>query len=72
MIFTGNILRLTVAELVAYGVPERSVWQGLWRHRDTGTSSWSYVDDPTDKRRALINYETIPGTTIRKYGIPPV
>lgn len=65
----GNILYLEFDNLIEYGVPEVTIKMGIQRNK-SGNSSWQHIPDPSDARRKLINYDTIPKGTIEKYGIP--
>ena len=65
----GNILYLTVPDLVSYEVPEITINQGMARNRK-GASSWQHISDEHDSKKKLINYDSIPKSTIEKYGIP--
>jgi len=69
MQYEGNILWLEAKELLALGLSENLIKNGIYRARNGGFS-WQNKPDPIDARRKLINYDTIPSTTIEKYGIP--
>lgn len=67
----NNILYMEVPDLVeSYGVPERTVWNSMNRAREGRGRSWRNIPHPEDARWKLIEYRTIPASTIRKYGIP--
>jgi transposase InsO family protein len=63
----NDILYLTVDELVAYGISERTISQGVWRgqknlHHDMVNNhiAWKSISDPRDRRRCLVDYDSIP------------
>lgn len=66
----GHKLFLSVLELTDYNVPEGTINQGMSRHRNTGSPSWRHFEDELDRRFKWIDYDFIPGSTIRKYDIP--
>jgi hypothetical protein len=51
----NNILYLTFAEMVDCGVSENY----LRKAKSTGTKCWTFIDDPDDKRRVLIEYSSL-------------
>lgn len=55
MKFVGNILYLEFAEMVTAGVSKQTLW--LAKHRNS--SGWNFINDPADKRKVLIQYETL-------------
>jgi hypothetical protein len=64
----NNILYLEFSDF-----PEEShayLWVAINRNRSVTGTSWVNIPDPTDARRKLILYDSIPETTINKYGIP--
>lgn len=69
MTITERTIWITFDELVGFGIPDITIKSGMARNRD-GNASWAHKPDPTDSRRKLINYDTIPASTIRKYAIP--
>lgn len=69
MTITERTVWLTFEEVIAFNIPEDTIKSGMARNR-TGNSSWENKADPQDARRKLINYDSIPASTIRKYGIP--
>lgn len=66
----AGILYLTWEDLQELGVPYMSISSGVKRYRAGSSSSWRSVQDPDDRRRSLVDYDTIPGTTFKKYGLP--
>lgn len=70
MILENNQIWITVSELVEYGVSDSYLKIALRRNRDGETSSWHNIPDPEDNRKKLIQYATIPATTIDKYNMP--
>lgn len=62
-------LWLTFDQLALLGVQEQYIRVALKRNRD-GASSWNHKKDPNDKRKVLIDYDSIPDSTITKYSIP--
>ncbi len=70
MEYIPNILYLEASDLYNYGVPQFTVWTSLQRNREGISNSWSHIIDPKNKSLRLINYDTIPDATIKKYGIP--
>ena len=69
MIINERAIWLTYDELVGYGVPEWTIKSGMRRSRG-GNFSWDNRPDPSDRRKKLISYDSIPQATITKYGIP--
>lgn len=62
-----------VAQLTAWGVPEVTIWDACKRNRERGgAGSWRHESDPSDKRRVLIDYASIPTPTRDKYKLPAV
>ena len=55
MKFVKNILYIEFQELVASGVNEQTIW--VAKHRES--SSWTFIEDPDDRRKVLIEYETM-------------
>lgn len=70
MIQLGANFFLEFTELLGYGIPEGTVKAGLHRFRQGGALSWRSIADPSDARRVLIDYDSIPAATLRKYAIP--
>jgi hypothetical protein len=65
----GAILYLEVCDLTSWGVPEGTIWQSMGRYRKGETASWANIQHPDDGRQRLIDYDSIPNTTLRKYSI---
>ena len=53
-----------------YNLPTSAVAIGCYRNRQFKTKSWQNKKDPTDKRKVLIDVDTIPDGTRLKYNIP--
>ena len=70
MIQLGANFFLEFTELLGYSIPEGTIKAGLHRYRQGGALSWRNMTDPTDARRVLIDYDSIPAATLRKYEIP--
>src|SRR5690606_30977104 len=50
-----GILYVEFAEMVDCGVSEKYIWKA----KSTGTRCWSFINDPADKRRVLIAFESL-------------
>lgn len=53
-----NILYLDFSELVECGVPDETLKKARLRN----SSSWDFIDDPTDRRKVLVGYERLKDT----------
>lgn len=53
-----------------FGVPTESIKTSTKRYRQGKSQSWANIKDPNDKRRVLIDIDTIPEPTRKKYNIP--
>ncbi len=56
--------------LVGYGVSEKYLKNAIKNYRQSKSLSWANIKDPKDKRRVLIDLDSIPEGTRKKYGIP--
>lgn len=70
MIIIANILYLDLTDLTDLGVLETSITQGIYRK----SPSWVSIKDPADKRKILIQYDTLNDQykqlVLAKYGDP--
>lgn len=57
-------------EVVSYGVSKDTILYGCNRFRQGKTKSWANKKDPIDKRKVLIDLDSIPEPTRTKYNIP--
>lgn len=55
MRFVEGILYVEIAELVECGVSEKY----LWKAKSQGVKCWTFINDPADRRRVLIEYESL-------------
>lgn len=62
MKYVDNTLYIAFAELVRCGVSEKY----LKKARSAGTKCWSFIDDPADRRKVLIDYEKLKDDYKRK------
>lgn len=53
-----------------FNIPEATIKMGALKYRKGLSKSWQNFRDPLDKRKVLINIDTIPESTREKYGIP--
>lgn len=53
-----------------YGVTKNYIWKALHNYTSGKSMSWANIKDPKDKRKVLIQYDSIPLTTIEKYKMP--
>lgn len=58
----NNILYLEVSDLIASGVSEGYIWKSLSKQSDY----WMSIEAPEDKRKRLIEYDSIPPKTRSK------
>ncbi|MFD2787972.1 hypothetical protein [Hymenobacter rubripertinctus] len=49
---------------------ENTLWSGCKRFNAGGSKSWANIKDPLDGRCVLVDYDTIPSTSVRKYDLP--
>ena len=56
--------------LLSLGVPLKTINSGTIRYRKGLSKNWENKKDPEDKRKVLINLDTIPDGTRKKYNIP--
>lgn len=56
--------------IVDYKVSEKTLENGCLRYRQGKSKSWQNFKDPLDKRKVLINIDSIPEPTRKKYNIP--
>ncbi len=56
--------------LISFGLDSNTIYSGCKRFRQGKTKSWENKKDPNDKRKVLINLDTIPDGTRKKYNIP--
>jgi Integrase core domain len=64
-------LWLTLDELAEWGVSEKYIWKVMSENRQRGGSgSWANIQHPDKASQRLIDYDSIPNTTLRKYSIP--
>ena len=54
----------------SYKIPEITLKQGCLRYRQGKSSNWINKPDNIDKRKILIDLDSIPERTRLKYGIP--
>ena len=57
-------------DITSFGVSVKSIETGTLRFRQNKSSSWANKKDPTDKRKVLIDIDSIPEPTRKKYNIP--
>lgn len=65
----NNNLFIRVPQLLSFGLSAASVWVLMKRGRE-GSSSWENIPDEKDPRKRLVNYDTIPSTTKKRYNLP--
>lgn len=70
MLEINHILYLDFADLQAYGLPSDNIKTGCKRFNYGESTSWANIPHPSDGRKVLVQYSTIPNTTKGKYGIP--
>lgn len=70
MQYINGHIYLTVTELQAWGVPADTVKTGCKRYNQGQSPNWANVPDPADKRRVLVDAESLPASTRVKYKIP--
>ncbi len=63
-------LYLESADFDGWNVPDNTVWTSTKRFRDGKSQAWANVPDPLHGHHVLVDYDTIPVSTLRKYGIP--
>jgi hypothetical protein len=63
---TGSLYVNAETLIAKHGIPADTVWNACKRHRDGKARSWANIPDPADKRRVLIQYDTIPEATRAK------
>jgi transposase InsO family protein len=51
-------------------IPEGSIHNGASKNRRNKSTLWRYVNHPLDKRKILIQYESIPLSYYKKYDLP--
>ena len=61
---------ISIGQIVFFGIKDNTIRTGLKNYRSGKSRSWENEKDPCDGRRVLINYNTIPKTTIKKYNMP--
>lgn len=64
------MVNLEFKEILKYGISENYLKVCLSRFRNNKSKSWQNFKDPLDKRKVLINIDTIPENTRLKYNIP--
>ncbi|QTE22392.1 DDE-type integrase/transposase/recombinase [Polaribacter cellanae] len=57
-------------EILSYGISVNTLKNGLFNFRKGKSPSWENIKDAKDKRKILINLDTIPKGTRTKYNIP--
>ena len=65
----NNALYIQASSIATLGIPLRIVNDGLYKARN-GAKSWSFIVHENDERVKLINYETIPKCTQKRYNLP--
>lgn len=65
-----DILYLDWAELEAFGVPDVNIRTGTMRNRNGSGKSWVSIKDPSEGRRNLVRYNSIPAATFKTYSLP--
>lgn len=58
------------SELEALGVPYKSIDAGTFRFRKGKGKGWENISDPSDKRKNLVAYASIPAATVKACGLP--
>ena len=66
----NQTLFLEWSELEALGVPYKSIDAGTFRFRKGKGKGWENISDPSDKRKNLVAYATIPAATVKACGLP--
>jgi len=66
----GKKLYVDFDDLTGYGLSENTLWSGCKRFNAAGSNSWANIKDPLDGRRVLIDFESIPPASVRKYSLP--
>lgn len=56
----GGDLFLSFEDLTGYGIPEKTVKNGVWRHNKGETLAWVNLPDPMDRRKTLVQYRSLP------------
>jgi transposase InsO family protein len=64
------VVNLEFKEILRFGISENYLKVCLSRFRNNKSKSWQNFKDPLDKRKVLINIDTIPESTRLKYNIP--
>lgn len=57
-------------EILEFGVPEKTIFNSTLRYRQGKSHSWANQKDPKDRRKVLIDIDSIPEPTRKKYNIP--
>lgn len=70
--FNNNDALVSVAYLVSYGIPEGSIYASLFKYQQGKSSAWANFPCPKDKRKRLVQYSSIPKSTVKKYDLPEV
>lgn len=53
-----------------YGIPDDTIKKGILNHKKRGFPSWKNKKDESDRRKVLIDLDSIPLRTRQKYNIP--
>ena len=76
MIYEGNILKVTFREISEH-LQEKEVnalfnvfEKGTSRYRARGAGSWKFWEHITPTSKVIVDYDSIPPQTIKKYNIP--
>ncbi len=66
----AGTLYFEFSDLLSFGVSENTLKHGCARYRAGAGRSWVNISDPTDARRVLIAYDSIPAQTLTAKAIP--
>lgn len=61
---------ISIEVFFALGVSKNTIADGCKRYRQNRSVSWANKKDPNDKRKVLIDIDSIPEPTRKKYNIP--
>jgi hypothetical protein len=70
MVILNNILYLSFADLLGLGFTENYLFKVTSQYRAGEISSYANIPDPTDARKKLIQYTSIPSKAITEKSIP--
>jgi hypothetical protein len=66
----NNILYVEWSDLQGWGVSEATIKSACRDYRGGVLKSWANIPDPSDRRKCLVEYSTIPAQTYKKYSLP--